>query len=60
MPDANGKLKGIAVPAVPWCRRCKLVKCTCRDRCGGCGQFLPRTSFYSNRCGDCWSYEDEF
>ena len=30
------------------------------DRCGGCGQFLRKDSYYSNRCSDCWTPEDEF
>lgn len=30
------------------------------DRCGACGQFLRRDSLYANRCGDCWSPEDEW
>ncbi len=31
MPDANGNVRGISVPRV-WCKRCKLVACSCRGR----------------------------
>lgn len=29
-------------------------------RCDGCGKFLKKNSYYSNRCDDCWSPQDEF
>jgi hypothetical protein len=31
-----------------------------RERCGACGRFLRKDSFYTNRCSDCWGPEDEF
>lgn len=31
-----------------------------RERCGSCGQFLAKTSYFANRCGDCWTPEDQF
>lgn len=30
-----------------------------QPRCGGCGQFLRNDSYYTNRCSDCWTPEDE-
>lgn len=30
MPDANGRIRPVSVPDVPWCRTCKLVECACR------------------------------
>lgn len=29
MPDHDGKIRGISVPDVPWCRKCGLVRCVC-------------------------------